>query len=181
MLECLYPWRSNVDNNYDHHYDQGDKHTFSHRYNNCFLARTDPKDVARTEGRTFLCSDERRDSIPCVDTAQVMMHLAIVGTWHLFLTKLFLFGFWSLFVWRRQNRQYSIQQISIFLCSKYVAQKQFPVPMACDQGFQSKHLCSFLANPGQAGKLDEPCRAWGECEQTVPWLYAGQDYVHDSL
>ena len=42
------------------------------RYNNCFLARTDPKDVARTEGRTFLCSDTKRDSIPCVDTAQVV-------------------------------------------------------------------------------------------------------------
>ena len=43
------------------------------RYNNCFLARTDPKDVARTEGRTFLCSDTKRDSIPCVDTAQVVV------------------------------------------------------------------------------------------------------------
>ena len=28
MLECLYPWRSNVDNNYDHDQDQGDKHLF---------------------------------------------------------------------------------------------------------------------------------------------------------
>jgi len=35
------------------------------KYDNCFLARTDPKDVARTEGRTFLCTDEKMDSIPC--------------------------------------------------------------------------------------------------------------------
>ena len=49
------------------------------RYNNCFLARTDPKDVARTEGRTFLCSDEKRDSIPCVDTAQVMMMMMLLA------------------------------------------------------------------------------------------------------
>ena len=49
-----------------------------YRYNNCFLARTDPKDVARTEGRTFLCSDKKRDSIPCVETAQVMMIQAVM-------------------------------------------------------------------------------------------------------
>ena len=48
------------------------------RYSNCFLARTDPKDVARTEGRTFLCSDKKRDSIPCVDTAQVMVMIMII-------------------------------------------------------------------------------------------------------
>lgn len=34
------------------------------KYNNCFLARTDPKDVARTEGRTFLCTEEKIDSVP---------------------------------------------------------------------------------------------------------------------
>lgn len=34
------------------------------KYDNCFLARTDPKDVARTEGRTFLCTENKIDSIP---------------------------------------------------------------------------------------------------------------------
>ena len=178
MLECLYPWRSNVVNNYDHDQDQGDKHTFSHRYNNCFLARTDPKDVARTEGRTFLCSDERRDSIPCVDTAQVMMHLAIVVTWRHFFDKTFPPWLLVVVLGRRQNRQCSSLWISIILCSIYVAQKQFPVPMACDL---THFFSKFSPDPGQAGQLDEPCRAWGECEQAVPWLYAGQDHVHDSF
>merc|ERR1711962_888090 len=36
------------------------------KYDNCFLARTDPRDVARTESRTFLCSETRLESIPCV-------------------------------------------------------------------------------------------------------------------
>eukprot|EP00092_Neocalanus_flemingeri_P065937 GFUD01080257.1.p1 GENE.GFUD01080257.1~~GFUD01080257.1.p1 ORF type:complete len:560 (-),score=96.72 GFUD01080257.1:331-2010(-) len=34
------------------------------KYDNCFLARTDPRDVARTEGRTFLCSPKRKQSVP---------------------------------------------------------------------------------------------------------------------
>ena len=31
---------------------------------NCFLAKTDPKDVARVESRTFICTENREDSIP---------------------------------------------------------------------------------------------------------------------
>ena len=34
------------------------------KYDNCFLVRTDPRDVARTESRTFLSTDEKRDSVP---------------------------------------------------------------------------------------------------------------------
>ena len=37
------------------------------KYNNCFLARTDPRDVARTEGRTFLVTDNREESVPTVE------------------------------------------------------------------------------------------------------------------
>ena len=34
------------------------------KYDNCYLVRTDPRDVARSEGRTFLSTKERRDSVP---------------------------------------------------------------------------------------------------------------------
>ena len=34
------------------------------KYDNCYLVRTDPRDVARTESRTFLSTKEKRDSVP---------------------------------------------------------------------------------------------------------------------
>jgi len=34
------------------------------KYDNCFLARTDPKDVARVESRTFICTETRKETIP---------------------------------------------------------------------------------------------------------------------
>lgn len=34
------------------------------KYENCFLARTDPKDVARVESKTLICTPERREAIP---------------------------------------------------------------------------------------------------------------------
>ncbi|XP_063697159.1 phosphoenolpyruvate carboxykinase [GTP] [Culicoides brevitarsis] len=34
------------------------------KYENCWLARTDPRDVARVESRTFICTDKREDTIP---------------------------------------------------------------------------------------------------------------------
>ncbi|XP_014294314.1 phosphoenolpyruvate carboxykinase [GTP] isoform X2 [Halyomorpha halys] len=34
------------------------------KYRNCFLARTDPKDVARVESKTFICTKNKRDTIP---------------------------------------------------------------------------------------------------------------------
>ena len=34
------------------------------KYENCFLARTDPRDVARTESRTFLSTPKRKHSVP---------------------------------------------------------------------------------------------------------------------
>jgi len=34
------------------------------KYDNCYLARTDPRDVARTEGRTFMCTDTKEEAIP---------------------------------------------------------------------------------------------------------------------
>lgn len=34
------------------------------KYDNCWLARTNPKDVARVESRTFICTGERRQTIP---------------------------------------------------------------------------------------------------------------------
>lgn len=34
------------------------------KYENCWLARTNPADVARVESRTFICTDDRRDAIP---------------------------------------------------------------------------------------------------------------------
>ncbi|XP_046385721.1 phosphoenolpyruvate carboxykinase, cytosolic [GTP]-like isoform X2 [Ischnura elegans] len=34
------------------------------KYENCWLARTDPKDVARVESRTFMCTKDRRETIP---------------------------------------------------------------------------------------------------------------------
>ncbi|PFX19618.1 phosphoenolpyruvate carboxykinase, cytosolic [GTP]-like [Stylophora pistillata] len=35
-----------------------------HKYDNCFLARTDPRDVARVESKTYICTEEKRESIP---------------------------------------------------------------------------------------------------------------------
>ena len=34
------------------------------KYDNCFLARTDPRDVARVESRTFICTPERSETVP---------------------------------------------------------------------------------------------------------------------
>ncbi|MDK2413265.1 hypothetical protein QHH03_29705, partial [Aphanizomenon sp. 202] len=34
------------------------------KYSNCWLARTDPGDVARVESRTFIVTKERRETIP---------------------------------------------------------------------------------------------------------------------
>lgn len=34
------------------------------KYKNCWLARTNPKDVARVESKTFICTEKREDAIP---------------------------------------------------------------------------------------------------------------------
>lgn len=34
------------------------------KYENCWLARTNPKDVARVESKTFICTEKREDTIP---------------------------------------------------------------------------------------------------------------------
>ncbi|KAJ7381504.1 Protein kinase C-like 1 [Desmophyllum pertusum] len=34
------------------------------KYDNCFLARTDPRDVARVESKTYICTEDKRESIP---------------------------------------------------------------------------------------------------------------------
>lgn len=34
------------------------------KYDNCWLAQTNPADVARVESRTFICTDDRHDTIP---------------------------------------------------------------------------------------------------------------------
>lgn len=34
------------------------------KYDNCWLARTNPADVARVESKTFICSEKREDTIP---------------------------------------------------------------------------------------------------------------------
>ncbi|KAG8229583.1 hypothetical protein J437_LFUL010175 [Ladona fulva] len=34
------------------------------KYENCWLARTDPKDVARVESRTYICTKDRKETIP---------------------------------------------------------------------------------------------------------------------
>ncbi|ROK31088.1 Phosphoenolpyruvate carboxykinase, cytosolic [GTP] [Anabarilius grahami] len=35
-----------------------------HKYNNCWLARTDPRDVARVESKTVIVTPEQRDTVP---------------------------------------------------------------------------------------------------------------------
>ncbi|XP_063833497.1 phosphoenolpyruvate carboxykinase [GTP]-like isoform X1 [Ostrinia nubilalis] len=40
------------------------------KYDNCWLARTDPADVARVESRTFICSDRERDVVPAARLGQ---------------------------------------------------------------------------------------------------------------
>ncbi|XP_068624979.1 phosphoenolpyruvate carboxykinase [GTP]-like [Battus philenor] len=40
------------------------------KYENCWLARTDPADVARVESRTFICSDRERDVVPSARAGQ---------------------------------------------------------------------------------------------------------------
>ena len=34
------------------------------KFENSYLARTDPKDVARVESRTFMCTENKSDSVP---------------------------------------------------------------------------------------------------------------------
>ena len=46
------------------------------KYDNCYLVRTDPRDVARTESRTFLSTPEKRDSVPTPDGAKSQL-----GNW----------------------------------------------------------------------------------------------------
>ena len=38
--------------------------TKMHHYENVWLARTDPRDVARVESKTFICTPEKRSTIP---------------------------------------------------------------------------------------------------------------------
>ncbi|XP_049879944.1 phosphoenolpyruvate carboxykinase [GTP]-like isoform X1 [Pectinophora gossypiella] len=40
------------------------------KYDNCWLARTDPADVARVESRTFICSEQERDVVPVARAGQ---------------------------------------------------------------------------------------------------------------
>ncbi|KAH9629082.1 hypothetical protein HF086_008531 [Spodoptera exigua] len=40
------------------------------KYDNCWLARTDPADVARVESRTFICSEKERDVVPIARAGQ---------------------------------------------------------------------------------------------------------------
>ncbi|XP_059055979.1 phosphoenolpyruvate carboxykinase [GTP]-like [Achroia grisella] len=40
------------------------------KYDNCWLARTDPADVARVESRTFICSEKERDIVPVARAGQ---------------------------------------------------------------------------------------------------------------
>ncbi|KAG7272062.1 hypothetical protein CRUP_025999 [Coryphaenoides rupestris] len=35
-----------------------------HKYHNCWLARTDPRDVARVESKTVIVTREQRDAVP---------------------------------------------------------------------------------------------------------------------
>ncbi|XP_029202251.1 phosphoenolpyruvate carboxykinase [GTP], mitochondrial-like [Acropora muricata] len=34
------------------------------KHDNCFTVRTDPRDVARVESKTFICTEEKRESVP---------------------------------------------------------------------------------------------------------------------
>ncbi|XP_041944832.1 phosphoenolpyruvate carboxykinase, cytosolic [GTP] [Alosa sapidissima] len=36
-----------------------------HKYDNCWLVRTDPRDVARVESRTVIVTQEQRNAVPC--------------------------------------------------------------------------------------------------------------------
>nr|XP_026490409.1 phosphoenolpyruvate carboxykinase [GTP]-like isoform X1 [Vanessa tameamea] len=40
------------------------------KYENCWLTRTDPADVARVESRTFICSERERDVVPIARAGQ---------------------------------------------------------------------------------------------------------------
>ncbi|KAI5638350.1 hypothetical protein NE865_08984 [Phthorimaea operculella] len=40
------------------------------KYENCWLARTDPADVARVESKTFICSEKERDVVPVARAGQ---------------------------------------------------------------------------------------------------------------
>ncbi|CAB3229622.1 unnamed protein product [Arctia plantaginis] len=40
------------------------------KYDNCWLARTDPADVARVESKTFICSEHERDVVPVARKGQ---------------------------------------------------------------------------------------------------------------
>lgn len=33
------------------------------KYQNCWLARTNPKDVARVESRTFICTEKKEEAV----------------------------------------------------------------------------------------------------------------------
>jgi len=47
------------------------------KYDNCFLARTDPKDVARVESRTFICTPDKDETVP--ETAEGVQ--GSLGNW----------------------------------------------------------------------------------------------------
>ncbi|XP_004527498.1 phosphoenolpyruvate carboxykinase [GTP] [Ceratitis capitata] len=40
------------------------------KYNNCWLARTNPADVARVESKTFICTDRKEQAIPVTSNAK---------------------------------------------------------------------------------------------------------------
>lgn len=47
------------------------------KYENCWLARTNPADVARVESKTFICTNKREDTIPTAKTGRFTFHLSI--------------------------------------------------------------------------------------------------------
>uniref|UniRef100_A0A0K8UHT1 Phosphoenolpyruvate carboxykinase [GTP] n=1 Tax=Bactrocera latifrons TaxID=174628 RepID=A0A0K8UHT1_BACLA len=47
------------------------------KYNNCWLARTNPADVARVESKTFICTDRKEQAVPVTSTSTV----GALGNW----------------------------------------------------------------------------------------------------
>ncbi|XP_011212114.1 phosphoenolpyruvate carboxykinase [GTP] [Bactrocera dorsalis] len=47
------------------------------KYNNCWLARTNPADVARVESKTFICTDRKEQAVPITPTSTV----GALGNW----------------------------------------------------------------------------------------------------